>query len=82
MDGDPVTQTWSIGGPYPRGVLSTIGILGNPHRISYSHNKYEGDSWACRADADINNGDARKSFHPPSCHVIYLLYDHRLSYNV
>ena len=38
MDGDLVTQTWSIGGPQ----LNIINPLGYPPQgISYSHNKYE-----------------------------------------
>jgi hypothetical protein len=54
FDGDPLAETWSIGGPY-RG---TLGLLGTPEGISYSHNKYEGDSSATRSDAYLNNGDA------------------------
>jgi hypothetical protein len=73
MDGVVLTQTWSIGGPYPGSILSILG--GQPQGISYSHNKYEGDSSACRVSAshppcyctrlqiqsdacNINNGDA------------------------
>lgn len=51
MDGDVLTQTWSIGGPYPGSLLSDLG--GQPQGISYSHNKYEGDSSACRVSVSL-----------------------------
>lgn len=54
FDGDPLALTWSIGGSYP----GTLGLLGTPEGISYSHNKYEGDSSATRSDAYLNDGDA------------------------
>jgi hypothetical protein len=56
MDGDVLTQTWSIGGPQPANTLS--GLLGTPQGISYSHSKYEGDSSIGRNDAYLANGDA------------------------
>jgi hypothetical protein len=56
MDGDLLTQTWSIGGPQPADTLG--GLLGTPQGISYSHNKYEGDTSIGRNDAYLNNGDA------------------------
>jgi len=72
MDEVVLTQTWSIGGPYPGSILSVLG--GRPQGISYSHNKYEGDSSTCRvgashplcyctrlqtqSDGYINNGNA------------------------
>lgn len=57
MDGDPVLQEWSIGGPPPGDEL-TKGLLGGAQGISYSHNVYEGDASIARNDAYINNGDA------------------------
>lgn len=54
FDGDPLALTWSIGGPYP----GTLGLLGTPEGISYSHNKYEADSSVTRSDAYLNDGDA------------------------
>lgn len=54
MDGDIITQTWSIGGPQP--VPLSLGYA--PQGISYSHNKYEGDTSIGRNDAYLNNGDA------------------------
>ena len=56
MDGDLLTQSWSIGGPQGADLLG--GLLGQPQGISYSHNKYEGDSSIGRNDAFLNNGDA------------------------
>jgi len=72
MDGDILTQTWSIGGSYPGSILSHLG--GRRQDASYSHNKCKGDSSACRvrpflslsisvanksqSDAYINNSDA------------------------
>lgn len=42
LSGDLTTLTWSIGGPYYPGLVSSL--LGfSPHGISYSHNNYEGD---------------------------------------
>lgn len=55
MDGDPLTQTWSIGGPMNT-LLAPLGY--EPQGISYSHNKYEGDTSIARPDAYLNNGDA------------------------
>lgn len=54
FDGDIVTQTWSIGGPQP--VVLDLGY--SPQGISYSHNKYEGDTSIGRNDAYINHGNA------------------------
>lgn len=42
VDGDPLTQTWSIGGA-PQPVLG-LPILGKGDGLSGSHNKYEGDA--------------------------------------
>lgn len=42
LTGDPVGQTWSIGGSYSPGLLG--GLLSNPSGISYSHNTYESDA--------------------------------------
>lgn len=56
FEGDPLTQTWSIGGPPP--APDNLGVLGLAPGISYSHNNYEGDSSIARDDAYINNGDA------------------------
>lgn len=53
IDGDLVSLTWSIGGPQPG-----VPILDSGQGISYSHNKYEGDSSIGRCDAYINGGDA------------------------
>lgn len=39
---------WSIGGPDLR--VSSLGVLGEPQGILDSHNKYEGDASATRAD--------------------------------
>jgi hypothetical protein len=49
VDGDVLSTTWSIGGPYPGSVLNSLG--GQPQGISYSHNKYEGDASATRVSA-------------------------------
>ena len=49
FDGDPLTLSWSIGGP--QGAL-----LSNPQGLSWSHNKYEGDTSIGRCDAYINGG--------------------------
>lgn len=57
FDGDVITQTWSIGGPPPKTSLGA-GILGTPQGISWSHNKYEGDTSIGRCDAYVNGGDA------------------------
>ncbi|KAK7727153.1 hypothetical protein SLS57_003188 [Botryosphaeria dothidea] len=57
LDGDLGSMQWSIGGPFKPSALS--GLLGgDPQGISFSHNNYEGDSSATRADAYLNNGDA------------------------
>lgn len=53
IDGDLVSLTWSIGGPQ-----ATLGALDNGQGISWSHNKYEGDTSISRCDAYTNNGDA------------------------
>lgn len=54
LAGDVVTQTWSIGGPFP--APATDGLLSNPGGISNSHNKYEGDASIVRGDAYLNGG--------------------------
>jgi len=56
MTGDVLTEQWSIGGPMPATTVG--GLLGTPQGISYSHNKYEGDTSIGRPDAYLNNGDA------------------------
>lgn len=58
FNGDPVSGTWSIGGPQPDHGLLGLDLLGNPTGLSYSHNSYEGDSSIGRRDAYINDGDA------------------------
>ncbi|KAF2429338.1 Cloroperoxidase [Tothia fuscella] len=55
LTGDPLAQTWSIGGGYT-GALG--GLLSNPSGISFSHNTYESDASPTRADAYLNNGNA------------------------
>lgn len=57
MTGDPVLQTWSIGGAPATGAL-TKSLLGQPQGISYAHNTYESDMSIGRPDAYTNNGDA------------------------
>lgn len=44
--GNPITETWSIGGSYPLGLLG--GLLSGPSGLSNSHNRYESDSSASR----------------------------------
>ena len=51
IDGDLVSLAWSIGGPPP-------SLLGSAQGISWSHNKYEGDTSIGRCDAYTNGGDA------------------------
>lgn len=53
IDGDLTSLTWSIGGPQ-----AGVPILDAGQGISWSHNKYEGDSSIARCDAYTNNGDA------------------------
>ena len=48
FDGD--LTNWSIGGPPPGGLLSGLGLLGQPQGISGSHNKYECDVSPTRGD--------------------------------
>lgn len=57
MTGNPLTGTWSIGGPPPSDPLLG-GLLGGSQGISWSHNVYEGDSSIGRNDAYLNDGDA------------------------
>lgn len=57
IDGDLSTMTWSIGGPQPEGLVNEL-LDGPGQGMSYSHNKYEGDSSIGRNDAYLNNGDA------------------------
>lgn len=45
LTGDPVGETWSIGGPYTP-VLG--GLLSTPEGISFSHNTYESDASPAR----------------------------------
>lgn len=51
IDGDLLSLTWSIGGPQD-------SLLGDAQGISWSHNKYEGDTSIGRCDAYTNGGDA------------------------
>lgn len=51
LTGDPVAQTWSIGGSYPPALLS--GLLTNPEGISHSHNAYESDASPARVCQNI-----------------------------
>ncbi|KAF2658637.1 Cloroperoxidase [Lophiostoma macrostomum CBS 122681] len=55
LTGDPLSQTWSIGGPFTP-LLG--GLLSTPEGISFSHNAYESDASVVRQDAYLNNGDA------------------------
>lgn len=48
IDGDLATQTWSIGGPQAKLLALDAG-----QGISWSHNKYEGDTSISRCDAYI-----------------------------
>ncbi|KAF8847565.1 Cloroperoxidase [Acephala macrosclerotiorum] len=48
FDGD--LTSWSIGGPPPAGLLSSVGLLAAPQGISGSHNKYESDVSPTRPD--------------------------------
>ncbi|KAF8753308.1 Peroxidase, family 2 [Rhizoctonia solani] len=73
-DGNPLTLDWSIGASdqssidWPgsdivenrriSGRASSPPLLSAPQGLSGSHNKYEGDASATRADAYMNNGDA------------------------
>ena len=51
LAGDPVTETWSIGGSFPNTLpYPATGILG-------THNRYEGDASIIRGDAYLNGGD-------------------------
>lgn len=52
LDGDIASLTWSIGGP-----ASGSTLLGTGEGISWSHNKYEGDTSISRCDAYVNGGD-------------------------
>lgn len=59
--GDPIAQTWSIGGPYPASLLGAL--LSNPEGISRSHNAYESDASPARVskysstnNTFLNNG--------------------------
>ncbi|KAF7563561.1 heme-thiolate peroxidase [Stylonectria norvegica] len=55
VDGDPLTQTWSIGGA-PKPALG-LDILGKGDGLSGSHNKYEGDASPGRGDYYLYDGD-------------------------
>ncbi|KAG8793538.1 hypothetical protein FRC12_002408 [Ceratobasidium sp. 428] len=55
FDGDPLTLLWSVGGATGPALPP---LLSAPQGMSGSHNKYEGDASATRADAYLNNGDA------------------------
>ncbi|QRV75403.1 peroxidase family 2 domain protein [Ceratobasidium sp. AG-Ba] len=56
FNGNPLKLDWSIGGS--PGGLVLPPLLSAPQGLSGSHNKYEGDASATRADAYMNNGDA------------------------
>jgi hypothetical protein len=71
MDGDALTQTWSIGGRQPT-TITLDGILGQPQGVGNSHNKYEGDTSICRGDAYLHNGDSY-SLQIPKFKAMYKL---------
>ncbi|KAB8300543.1 hypothetical protein EYC80_000703 [Monilinia laxa] len=48
FDGD--LATWSIGGPPNSGILSSVGLVGQPQGLSGSHNNYETDASPSRPD--------------------------------
>ena len=52
MNGDPLLQTWSIGGAPPSNPL-TKGLLGQAQGISNAHNTYESDMSIGRPDAYV-----------------------------
>lgn len=52
LTGDPVAETWSIGGPYT-GALG--GLQGTPEGISFSHNAYESDASPARVSIFQNS---------------------------
>ncbi|KAK0103058.1 hypothetical protein ONS95_000765 [Cadophora gregata] len=54
LAGDPLTQTWSIGGAFPPSVPL---LFGNPSGIAGTHNQYESDASIVRGDAYLNNGN-------------------------
>ena len=50
LGGDPVKETWSIGGAFPNTLpFPATGILG-------THNRYEGDASIMKGDAYLNGG--------------------------
>ncbi|KAI9152269.1 Dothistromin biosynthesis peroxidase dotB [Paramyrothecium foliicola] len=53
VSGDPITQTWSIGGPPPP--ILGLPVLGPGNGLSGSHNKFEGDASATHYY--LHNGD-------------------------
>ena len=54
LAGDPLTQTWSIGGSFP---ASLPLLQGTPKGIVGTHNKYENDGSIVKGDAYLNNGN-------------------------
>lgn len=50
--GDPIAETWSIGGAYP----GSLALLGQPQGILGTHNRYEGDASIVRGDAYLYGG--------------------------
>lgn len=52
MNGDPLLQTWSIGGA-PASNPLTSGLLGQAQGISNAHNTYESDMSIGRPDAYV-----------------------------
>lgn len=69
VDGDPVSQTWSIG----KATLPVLGlpILGQGDGLSGSHNKYEGDASPGRGDYYLYSGDVTNLRVP----IFKALYD-------
>lgn len=57
--GNPVTQTFSIGGPPPQTVLEQLTsiLLGRPRGLSGTHSTYESDGSTTRGDLYLFDGD-------------------------
>lgn len=51
LTGDPIAETWSIGGPYPASLGGAL--LSNSQGISWSHNSYESDASATRVSSQF-----------------------------
>ncbi|KAL2067474.1 hypothetical protein VTL71DRAFT_1899 [Oculimacula yallundae] len=54
LAGDPLTNTWSIGGAFPASVPL---LFGKPSGIVGTHNQYESDASIVRGDAYLNGGN-------------------------